>query len=88
MISSPSLRPLGDFDIGGAGDAGLDFAESALSPLIDEHALNFFLPGLLRGRIGGARLVLRALLRRLQIALLADGERLNRNGQRRSGGWR
>src|ERR1022692_3912721 len=73
-------------DIGGAGDAGFHFVEGGLPAGHDEHALNLFLAGFLGdwiqlgdrlcARRGGSRLL------RFQIALLADGERLDRNGER------
>src|SRR6185437_15429427 len=71
------LQPAQDFDIGRAGDARFHFAELSLFSVHDEDALNFLFHLFDFFRVGRRRLV---WLMRNQVAFLADGERLNRNG--------
>ena len=52
MIWSPRLQPVEDFDVGGAGDAGLHFAELGLAGVDHEDALQLFLARFLGGGIG------------------------------------
>src|SRR5579862_1536202 len=70
----------GHFDIGGAGDTGLDFSEYGLAARNDEYSLELFLERLLSCRIGARGGLGAAVLGlHVQVAALPDGERLDGN---------
>src|ERR1700722_5864171 len=78
------LETAQDFDVGRAGNAGLHLAEYGFAAGHHEHTLHLFLASLFRGRIrlGRCQGAAAGLGFFLQVALLPDSERLNRNGQR------
>src|SRR6266446_3107980 len=83
----PGFQPLGDFNIGHAGDTGFDGQEHSLTSVDHKHPLHFILFGIARrwGRWGrqrhaGTALFLCIFGRFFQILARPHGQRLDRNG--------
>src|SRR5208282_4415079 len=77
------LEAVQHFDVGGASDPRLHFAECCLGSRHDKYPLDFFLARLFRGRVKLRCLYHRAILRfGFEIAFLPDGQRLDGNCER------